>query len=178
MINSLCIRCCQGLLSYTCLKFLDQAGFDTMCQNRIGKFWQWYCIFSVFQSQNCTDLYFLIPLAPFWTYCLISVDIEGEKVLLKECFVSCPPKYLHVCVNFPQGVTVVPQLCRSMLWLGASLAACFRACSLACLMHTKFCWKLSGHKGIGIFVAAVPEKEPQAGKRQSFPVAASPERCL
>lgn len=143
--------------------------WDTMCQNTVGKFWQWYCVFSFFQSQNWTDLRSLILLASLWTYCLINVDIEGEK---KDCwknwFVSCPPTGSHVRVDFNHVVMAVLQLCRSTRQPGASLAACFHTCSLACLMHTQFCWKSPGHKGVGIFVASVPE----SGKWKSFPLVA------
>lgn len=110
--------------------------WDTMCQNTVGKFLWWYCVFSFFQSQNWTILCSLIRLASLWTYCLINVDIEGEKKgCWKNCFVSCSPTGSHVRLDFNHVVTVALQLCRSTLWLGASLAACFHTCSLACLMH-------------------------------------------
>lgn len=136
--------------------------WEMMCQNRAGKFWQWYCIFPFFQSQKGTN-------RPEGNRPVFSYPSPALKLLPDKCrhwrgrrnyFVFCPPKWLHVRVYFAHVVRVVLQLCRSILWLWASLAAWFHACNLACLiLHKKFCWRWSGHKGVGIFVAAVAEKE-------------------
>lgn len=148
--------------------------WEMMCQNRAGKFWQWYCIFFILlvtdgNRPEGNKPVFSYPPSPALNLLL---DKCRHRRGRRNCFVSCLPKWLHVRVYFAHVVTVVLQLCRSILWLWASLAACFHACNLACLiLHKKFRWKWSGHKGVGIFVAAVPEKEAQAGNRKRFPVA-------